>query len=379
MIFVNDLAGIKNTAPWLKHMPADADGMTFVDIVFPAFMFIVGISIPLSLGRRLETRGGHFSTVAHILVRTAGLVILGVFMVNMPPKEKLTSMNPDLWCILVFLAAIIVWNQWPKYKGLKQIPYRILRVSGLGALVYLAMIYRNTDEMGNVIGMRHSWWGILGLIGWAYLVAAISFVLLRKRPELMMGVLGVLVILYVADSTGAFQNVPWLTKHIALGGHIGTHGAVTTAGVVVGMLFYPFASLRTPGDRIRWMVMFAIGLTIAGFMLRPGYGISKVNATPSWGLLSCSVCCLLFAGCYWLMDVKNLRLWASPIRPAGENPLLAYILAPVVVHACALMEKNPMSLLPNEGTAGIMRSLGFAAAIVTLTWLLGKIGIRLRM
>ena len=40
MVFVNELAGIRDIPQWMKHMPADADAMTFVDVVFPAFLLI---------------------------------------------------------------------------------------------------------------------------------------------------------------------------------------------------------------------------------------------------------------------------------------------------------------------------------------------------
>ena len=53
MIFVNELASVKNVPQWMKHMPADADAMTFVDIVFPSFLFIVGMSIPFAFNVRL--------------------------------------------------------------------------------------------------------------------------------------------------------------------------------------------------------------------------------------------------------------------------------------------------------------------------------------
>ena len=54
MVFVNDLAGVGNIPDWMKHMPADADAMTFVDVVFPAFLFIVGMAIPFAVKNRLE-------------------------------------------------------------------------------------------------------------------------------------------------------------------------------------------------------------------------------------------------------------------------------------------------------------------------------------
>ncbi len=57
MIFVNDVAGVKTAPAWLKHVSAGADGMTLPDMVFPAFLFIMGMSIPLALGRALAHDG----------------------------------------------------------------------------------------------------------------------------------------------------------------------------------------------------------------------------------------------------------------------------------------------------------------------------------
>ncbi len=56
MLYVNDVAGVSGTPAWMKHFPPGTDGMTFVDVVFPAFLFIVGMSIPFAIGKRLERR-----------------------------------------------------------------------------------------------------------------------------------------------------------------------------------------------------------------------------------------------------------------------------------------------------------------------------------
>ena len=60
MIFVNDLAGVSpNTVPWwMRHFPGNGNGMTFVDLVFPAFLFLVGMSIPSAL-ELLGLSGGY--------------------------------------------------------------------------------------------------------------------------------------------------------------------------------------------------------------------------------------------------------------------------------------------------------------------------------
>src|SRR6516162_2762766 len=82
MVFVNYLHGIKEIPGWAKHMPYPEDGFTFVDVVFPAFLFIVGVAIPLALEARRRRGASTPALVAHIAVRSAGLILLGLIMVN---------------------------------------------------------------------------------------------------------------------------------------------------------------------------------------------------------------------------------------------------------------------------------------------------------
>src|SRR5262249_6323685 len=98
MIFVNDIAGVSEmiVPRWIRPFPADGNGMTFVDLVFPAFLFVAGMSVPLGLGPRLarESVGG---VLAHIVGRTLSLLLLGVLMVNESPDAAATGWSPALW------------------------------------------------------------------------------------------------------------------------------------------------------------------------------------------------------------------------------------------------------------------------------------------
>jgi len=94
MVFVNDLMPVTGIPSFLKHAGADANTMTFVDVVFPAFLFIVGISIPLAMGVRIARGENPMLIGKHVFIRTAGLIILGLFMVNsweMEGEPKLIS------------------------------------------------------------------------------------------------------------------------------------------------------------------------------------------------------------------------------------------------------------------------------------------------
>lgn len=54
MIFVNEIAGVKNVPSWLLHAPNGSNSMTLVDVVFPAFLFIIGMSLPFAVSARIN-------------------------------------------------------------------------------------------------------------------------------------------------------------------------------------------------------------------------------------------------------------------------------------------------------------------------------------
>src|SRR5262245_49782564 len=81
MVFVNDLGP---AAPaWMHHIqPPNADGMTLADIVFPTFLFLVGVSIPLAFERARAAGMSKGAQLVHVLTRTAGLLLMGVIELN---------------------------------------------------------------------------------------------------------------------------------------------------------------------------------------------------------------------------------------------------------------------------------------------------------
>src|SRR4030095_15094374 len=56
MIFVNDLGSLKGIPLWLEHVEPGVDGIGLADVVFPAFLFIVGLSLPFAIDHR-RTQG----------------------------------------------------------------------------------------------------------------------------------------------------------------------------------------------------------------------------------------------------------------------------------------------------------------------------------
>lgn len=378
MIFVNDVAGIKGAPWWMRHMPTSADGMTFVDLVFPAFLFIVGMSIPFAFKRRLERGDSGLKLWGHVLVRTLGLLLIGVFMVNMESGDwKSTGMSLHLWRLLLYVSVIVIWNQYGTQRLWVRVLAWIPRLAGFAVLAYLAYIYRDTPSDDRIIYMRPHWWGILGLIGWAYLVAATIYLIFRNQIAAMVGMVSFLLTLYIGDHGGAFRHAEFITKWVWIGGVLGSQASITTAGVAVSLLFFPNTLASTAGQRIRWILVFGIFMALAGFCLRPIYGISKDNATAPWCLISSALCCAIFVFMYWIMDVLNIRKWSVVLRPAGENPLLAYIMPGILYSVLGLCGVKILDQF-SEGGIGIARSAVFALLVIGITAVLGRMRIRLK-
>ncbi len=375
MVFVNDVAGVRGLPQWMKHMPADADAMTFVDVVFPAFLFIVGMAIPFAVANRLrkDDRPWHFWQ--HVLIRTLGLLVLGVFMVNAEEMNREATLIPAwLWNVLLYTSAILIWNQYPRTEERgRRILYWAVRIAGAAVLVFLAIVYRK-GEAGQLTGMTPSWWGILGLIGWAYLYAMVIYMASGRRLAPALGMTGLLTIMVVGLMSKEMTPLPALLDWFSSQSGNLSHASLTLAGIVLALLLV--RGDYTPRQRIGQMVAFGLALLVAGYFLRPLFGISKIYATPSWALYSAAICCFIYPLLYWLVDLKGHRRWAAFLKPAGENPLLTYIL-PFIFYALAGFSLFPEPF--NEGIWGVLRSIAFSLVILWLAALLTRWRIRLHL
>jgi predicted acyltransferase len=373
-----DLGNVSGVPAWMQHAPGHVDGMTFVDVIFPAFLFSVGLCIPLALQKRLQQDGSRRMAVQHILIRTLGLVIIGLGMVNtyrFHPSAMIIS--PGLWELLFFLAVLVVWNRNPSQAGSPRPLFIGLRFVGMATLLILAILYRGTDG-ANVTWMRTSWWGILTAIGIAYFVASVAYLVFRCDLAAMVGVLALLTALNIAERTGALPILDSIRPYFSIGGMVGGLGSIAVAGVVVGMLFMD-ESKRLPSARIRWLLGFAAALHVMGMLLRPPFGISKLGDTPAWCLMSTAICVALFAFLYWLVDVRGRSAWARFAMPAGRQPLLAYILPHIFYSILLVLGFEYLQEHFNAGYAGIARSAVLALLLIWVTKLLSKSGVNLRL
>jgi predicted acyltransferase len=387
MIFVNDIAGVPDIPKWMRHMPTLSDGMTIVDLVFPAFLFIVGMSMPFSIGRRLEQGNNLWSTWKHIIIRILGLLIIGFYMVNSDVISSEGIINPHLWIFFMYLSVMIIWN---KSNSKNRLFLKIqLKYVALAVLVILALLYRGQEQIG-VFQMRPHWWGILGLIGWAYLVACLIYIPFRRSQ---LGILGGMVLLYcfyMADEAGLMTHISFMRKFIHTSYALGSHAAIILSGVLLGTILKQDSANSNHKNIVKRSFLFSIGLFAGGLLLHALndihiiFIISKDLGTVPWCLISSAITIWVWIAIYWLIDMKGFRSWTKIIKPAGANPLFAYILAPFVIDSFALLAYifngfNVYSWLGHTFYLGLFRAIVLAFSMTWLAGFLSAKGLQLKL
>ena len=370
MIFVNELAGVRNIPQWMKHMPADADAMTFVDVVFPAFLFIVGMSIPFALLNRKSKGDSLIKIQWHIIVRTLGLLVLGVFMVNAEGgyDEKAMGISIGLWMLLFYTCVILVWNVYT-FKNVWIA--NALRITGVVGLIILGLIYKTTDGYG----LSPQWWGILGLIGWAYLISCMLYQLLQGNKYSILIAAILCVAVYALENSGTENSIlMWISSQR---GHA-IHTAIVLFGMVTSLIFFDKKTDLTLRRRFSEALGLVSFLGVIGFLLRPYFFISKIYATPTWCVYCALICIIIFSLLYWIIDLKKHSTWARFFKPAASNPLLTYII-PYIVLAFLMVTHITLPASLHDGIAGIVWSMAYAISIMVFVILLNKWKIRLQL
>lgn len=409
MVFVNDLGP---AAPaWMHHIqPPDADGMTLADVVFPAFLFLVGVSIPLAFERARAAGRSTGAQLVHVLTRTAGLLLMGLIELNGPEDRAL---GRPLWRVLAYAALILAWWAVPRERGGKRSLVWAAKALGVAGLLVLLAVYRREPGpsefpfVGRVEGwvwLRAGWWGILGLIGWAYLTVGLLVLLVGWRREWLMGALALLIALHLAlNHGGLFSRVAgktWLGseapellaalargidevgRYVSLRDAMGSLAAVTMAGCLLGTILRGDSDVTTHRARLSWALTFAAGLLLAGLVTDTFEGINKIAATPTWCFWCAGLTCLAWVVLYLLLDVAGFRGWSAPLRAAGANPLVAYLLHPIVLGLVSLAGLGSTQFAYKQSSDPLVvigGSAAMAAFVCAAAGLLGRLGLRMRL
>lgn len=373
MIFVNDLWSLNNIPAWLGHVEYGVDGIGLADVVFPAFLFIVGLSLPLSIDNRRVKGETDWQLIQHVLLRSLALLIMGVFLVNGETiNAEETGMPRVVWYTICCTCFILIWNAFPR----KINRYVVLGIQGsaLVVLFILAVVYRGGNDT-EVTTFAPQWWGILGLIGWAYLVSATIAVLVHNRIVLIALAWLFFAILSMVSHADLFPELLTFIPSPIAGG---TLTALTLGGVLTALIFKHFKTREKPVALTLVLLGFAVVLVLLYAVTRPYWRLAKLGETPAWLFLCSALTITAFVTFYWLTDVYRKAHWFTIIKPAGTATLLCYLI-PYFAYATMSLPGADLPDWALTGGVGLIKSFLFALLCVGITGVLVRIGVRFKV
>jgi predicted acyltransferase len=323
MILVNNPGSWAAVYPPLEH--AEWNGWTPTDLVFPFFLFIVGVSIALSLARRKD------GAVVHILRRTLilfalGYIVLGVF----PYFHFSTSRIPGVLqriavCYLVS-SLVVLYVPW---RGQAVIAAALL--AGYCALMLLVPVpgfgAGQLDKAGNlaayvdraVLGTQHLW---------------------RAAK--------------VYDPEGLLSTLPAI--------------ATTLGGALCGRLLL---SERPAEEKTTLLLLAGAAAIPVGLAWNWFFPINKALWTSSYVVFTAGAALLVLGVCFWLMEVRNVEAPLRPLVMFGKNPIAIFVGSSFLVKMLAFVPGRPWGWVYEHAFAGLgarFGSLMMALAYVSL-WL----------
>ncbi len=285
-----NLPGVSAIAGQLSH--TEWNGFTFYDLIFPLFIFITGVSLVLSLQKRLERGDDRGDIVRHILMRTVTLVLLGIVYNGVISDRTL-------------LGSI-----------------RIMGVLQRGALCYffasmLVLYTKPRTQAATAVGILVGYWAIMRFVpvpGYGAGIWTEQGNLARYIDSLLL--------------PGRLYFDSWDPE-----GLLSTIPAVATCllGVLTGhwLRTTEWRHGRALDAKQRALYLFLAGLALAllGLLISLVFPINKILWTSSFVLLTAGLSAMLLAAFHWVIDIRGHRRWAFPFVVIGMNSIFIYLAA----------------------------------------------------
>jgi predicted acyltransferase len=343
MILVNN-NGDSRAAYWpLLH--SQWNGWTPTDLVFPFFVFIVGVSMVYSFRSRLARGDSRGSIFMHAVRRA----------------------------VILFAIGVLVINSFPDHYQFDHI--RIYGVLQRIAICYLiaAVFVLWTGTRGQIVGIAAC------LIGY--------WILMRYVPVPGFGVPGRDIPLLDPDRNW----VAWLDRKLLMGhlyegtrdpeGLLSTIPAIGT--ILLGVLTGEWLrSNRTARAKALWMLIFGIVGLAAGKFFNIWFPINKKLWTSSYVVFTAGFALVVLALCYWVLDVRKRRgPWTMPVLVFGMNAIAAYTLSEMLSagldswrmssggHEASVRELIYYHLFASPQVHSANESLAYSIAFVLVCWL----------
>jgi predicted acyltransferase len=351
MVLVNNPGSWASVYWPLRH--AEWSGFTPTDMIFPFFLFIVGVSIPLALGPRLEERRAA-GLVGRVLWRSLAIFALGVLLHALPWFHLATLRIPGVLqriAVCYLLAALLVLVS----GGVAG--WRLQAAVAGGLLVGYWMLMTRVAPPGGVAGDLSPAGNLAGYVDRLVL-----------GPHLWQ-------VSKFYDPEGVLSTLPAM--------------ATTLLGVLAGHWIRGAGPTRRA---VGGLVIGGVAATAAGWLWAQSFPINKALWTSSYALFMSGLAALTLAACYWMIEVRGWRRVTGPFVVLGVTALPLFFLSSLMARLLLLIRVGPDRVrlhawlfehLFAPWASPFNASLAFALAYVLLwwglMWALHRSGLRLRV
>ncbi|MFH0734620.1 MAG: DUF5009 domain-containing protein [bacterium] len=293
MILVNNPGTWNAIYPPLEH--ASWHGCTPTDLVFPFFLFIVGVAITYALTKKKEAGENQTKLILGISRRAGMLIFLGLFMAAYPKFDL----------------------------GVLRFP---------GVLQRIGLVYLITSILFLKISIKHMAYvgGALLLIYWFLMsfipVPGVGYPNLEKGTNLAAWFDRI----FLSGHMWAFSKI-WDPE-----GLLSTMPAISTA--ILGILTGNWLRNKKVDEGTKIATLFTYGciIMLAGYIWSGWFPINKSLWTSSYVLYTGGLAMLFLASCYWLIDVKGIKWWTKPFVVYGMNAITVFFLSGLVAKSMGL-------------------------------------------
>ncbi len=368
MILVNNPGTWSALYPPLAH--ADWHGCTPTDLVFPFFLFIVGVAISLALPRQREKGKSDGEIMTKVLKRSVIIFMLGMFLAGFPrfgiDTAALSAGHRFVYYLLLagFVVSLfvlqIVTQQAPAktYSAQTKRIWRIATIAFFAATVAVGFSHFDLSQIRIP--------GVLQRIALVFLIA--SFIFLKTGWKVQIGITAGLLLLYwflmaVVPVPGigpanfeAETNLgAWLDR-LLLDGHLWSQsktwdpeGLLSTLPAIgtglLGVLTGTWMQSGFPkAEIVVWMFIDGVACIVLGLFWDLAFPINKKIWTSSYVLYSGGIAMQALAICYWYIDVKKPGKWIEPFLAYGSNAITAFVGSGVVAILLGRIQVGESSL-----------------------------------
>jgi predicted acyltransferase len=298
MILVNNPGTWSAVYGPLTH--ADWHGWTPTDLIFPFFLFAVGVSIALTLAPRLARDEPRGPLLLRIVSRSAILFALGLFLAGFPQFDLTTIRIPGVLqriAVCYLGAALLFLATWTRHQA---------------AVITAVMV-----------GLLLGYWALMTLVPAPGFGAGDLSKEGNLAAHIDRTVLGPHIwrAARVYDPEGILSTLPAI--------------ATTLAGVLAGQWL---GTRRPLGAKATWMAVVGLVAVIIGLAWSQWFPINKALWTSSYALFTAGAALVVLAACFWLVEIRQWRRWAAPFVVFGTNAIAAFVLSTFVARLLVLVK-----------------------------------------